>query len=798
MKITLSWLKDHLETTASLEDLCGALTNLGLVVERVEDPTQTLGAFRVVEVIEAAPHPQADRLRVCRVFTGQGELSVVCGAANARTGMKAVLALPGDVIPATNQPLKKGTIRGVESAGMLCSYSELNLVAADFGGMEDGIIDLAPQTPVGALFADLVGLMDPVIDIDVTPNRGDAFGVRGIARDLATAGWGTLKKLECPPQAPRAETKMIEIQNCIFATCVLRHVQNGPSPAWLQQRLKAIGLRPLSMVVDVTNYVTYDLGRPLHAFDLDKIQGAVALRLSEAGESFAALDGKTYTLPAGLLVVADDSGVISLAGVMGGISTACTEQTTNVLLEAAFFPPDLIRRAGQATRLVSDARMRFERGVDPDLVLPGLATALHLITSSCGGTAEETQLLGKGPDPKAPISLSLQAIEKRGGLAVSKEQALDIFEKLGFAPTLSGDTLIATPPSWRFDLVAEEDLVEEVLRVLGYQQIPPVVLPFCPALSPLTPRQQRPFKLRRCLASRGFQEVITWSFLAPEKALLFGGGDAALTLLNPISADLAVMRPTLLPHLLDLALYHANRCLSFNPIFEVGPQYSGLRPEDQHLMLTALIPLETPLSWQKLPPRDVFFAKSHLHAALEGCGLLPEAMQWDTENVPVWYHPGRSGAVKQGRNTLAFFGEIHPHILEVFSLEGRFCAFEIFLDRLALPKPAFPKQPVALSPYQPITRDLAFVVDHSVSCEKLTQVLRKAAGKHLTALQVFDVFEDPAHLGSNKKSLAIRLTLQALEGTMTEDQVGPLLQNMIQEAARVTGALVRGGSNATK
>lgn len=796
MKTTLSWIKDHLETGASLETLCQTLTNLGLVVDRVEDPGPTLGIFRVAEIVEAVPHPQADRLQVCRVSTGEGEIQVVCGAANARVGLKTVLALPGDVIPATGQPLKKGTIRGVESHGMLCSYTELNLVAIDFGGNDTGIIEVAQDVPVGCSFAAHLGLTDPILDIEITPNRGDAFGVRGLARDLAAAGQGVLK------EAPQPFSLMGESQapsgalppggTLLFATCAIHGVRNGPSPVWVQQRLKAIGLKPVSALVDVTNYLTFDLGRPLHVFDLDKIQGSLRLRLSQGGESFAALDGKTYTLPEGLLVITDESGIISLAGIIGGASTACTEHTTHVLLESAFFSPDLIRKGGQETGIISDARIRFERGVDPAMVLSGLEAALHLITSWCGGAVGERQCTGKAPVPHSPLFLSLKAIETRGGLKVPLSQALTIFEKLGFAPVVKEDGIEVTPPSWRFDMAAEEDLIEEILRVVGYEKIPPVFLPFRPVLSALTRPQHRPFKLKRCLASRGFFEVVTWSFLSPEKARRFGGGAEALTLLNPISADLAVMRPTLLPHLLDLARYHAHRSLPFHPVFEVGPQYAGINPEEQQAMLTALIPLEGPLHWQKLPPVDLFSAKSHLHAVLEVCGIAGESLQWDTEHPSAWYHPGRSGRVKQGRSILANFGEIHPGLLRDFSLEGRFCAFEIFLDHLAAPKPSFPRQSLALSPYQSVARDLCFVVDQTISCAKLTQVVRKAAGKHLTSLRVFDVFEDSARLGPDKKSLTLRLILQALDGTLTEEHVAPLIHQVIQEAARLTGAVLRG------
>jgi len=587
MKFTLSWLKDHLEAEAPLDAILEKLTSLGLVVEEVENKAEALAPFKVCEIVEAEKHPNADRLKVCRVNTGDAVIQVVCGASNARKGLKAVLAQPGDVIPSTKQVLKVGKVRDIESFGMMCSAQELHL-----GEGSEGIIEVDPNAPVGESYAKWLGLDDILIDVSITPNRGDCLGVYGIARDLAATGIGKLKPLKVEKikgSFPCPVSLKTDPEACPhFTGRIIRGLKNGPSPLWLQRKLESIGLRPISALVDITNFFAHDQARPLHVFDADKLKGNLNIRLSKAGESFKALDEKTYTLVDDMTVIADDSGVISLAGVMGGESTGCDESTHTVFLESAFFDPIRTAITGRSLGILSDSRYRFERGVDPASTLPGLQAATQMILEICGGEASEVVIAGKAPDLRESILFDPLRIKTLGGLEVSSERAQEILINLGFEAKGEGKHLKVLPPSWRFDIEQEPDLVEEVLRVEGYDKIPSIPYEGRPGQKPLSPLQTRRFIVRERLANRGLNETVTWSFMARRDTESFGGAPESLVLLNPISQDLDTMRPSLLPNLLKAVLLNQNRGAETVGLFEVGPQYSDPTPKGQHMMVSGV------------------------------------------------------------------------------------------------------------------------------------------------------------------------------------------------------------------
>lgn len=805
MKFTLSWLKEHLETEFPLEAITEALTRLGLVVAGVENPCLKWGAFRVAQIVSAAPHPQADRLQVCFVQTAQEGpvLQIVCGAPNARAGLKSILVLPGDVIPETGQALKKGKIRGVESEGMLCAYDELLAEDHKPPHAPDGIIEVEDRFPVGTPLLDVIGISDPVIEIEVTPNRGDALGVRGIARDLAACGLGRLKPLSDLDEALKLQQGhgLITLSpgaqkgSPLFTACRIQGVRNGPSPAWLQGRLKAIGLNPISALVDISNYLAYDLGRPLHVFDADRLQLPLALGLSKPGEALEALDDKTYTLPEGLLVIRDGSGQVhSLAGVMGASLSGCTLETTHVLLESAFFEPCFIAESGKATGIHSDARARFERGADPELVLPGLRRAVALIQSLCGGTVQEAWVAGEASPqkPQPQIRLSRAMLEAISGIQPNPEQITSILEKLGFLtvyhPGADGFWDVHVP-SWRFDVALPQDLVEEVVRVLGYDHIPSTPLPLKAPIPPHSTELALD-KMREALVSQGFYETVTWSFLALPKAQLFGGGDPSLQLNNPISRELAVMRPSLFPHLLDLLGYHNKRSLLCVPVFEVGSSYHGIQPKDQRNCLAGVVPFVAERHWKQASAPDVFDLKGTVLNLLEAWGIKPKNLQCEAGTFS-WFHPGRQGVFKQGPKILASFGEFHPSVLKAQGLVERCGGFELYLDQLPPRKAAGGKAAPVLSVYQPVSQDFAFVADATLPIEKLLKAIEKASGAFLTALQVFDVFEDACVLGVGKKSVALRVTWQSAQGTLTEADITSLRTTLLDQVHQATQATLR-------
>ncbi len=802
MKFTLSWLKDHLETDATLQEITDALTSLGLELEGVDDPSAKLAPFTVCYVREAKQHPNADRLRVCMVETGSGEIvQVVCGAPNARTGMKGVFAPAGSHIPGTGVDLKPGVIRGEESNGMLCSEREMGI-----SDDHDGIIDLPEDAPVGAAFAAYAGMDDPVIEIAITPDRGDCLGVRGVARDLAAKGLGTLKPVDLSPVEGTYDSPLKWARSdttgddCPYvAGRHFRGVKNGPSPAWLQRRLTAIGLRPISALVDVTNYVTHDLGRPLHVFDAAKVKGdTLLMRSAKAGETILALDGKDYTLDAGMPIIADENGPEGIGGVMGGELSGCTEETTEVFLEVALFDAVKVAETGRKLGIDSDARYRFERGLDTEGAQWGPAVAARLILDLCGGETSRVVDAGAIPDNRRTITLRCERLESFGGLAVPAEEAQAILDRLGFETSRDGDLITAVTPTWRNDVEHEQCLIEEVLRVKGFDAIPPVSMEKDGALSQpiLTLAQRRVAFAKKILAQRGMLEAVTWSFMGRDDAVRFGGDAGVLALANPISADLDAMRPSILPNLLAAAERNSGRGYADVALFEVGPAYRGRTPKDQDMIAAGVRSGKAvPRHWNETAREpDVFDAKADVLAVLDACGAPVDKLQTDASDAPAWFHPGRYGALKLGPNILARFGEVHPGIARRYDLRGRVAAFEIFMDAIPQPKAkkgAGKTRPLLqVSPFQPVGRDFAFLVDADVAAEKLVRAALGADKALISGAEVFDVYEGAELDG--RKSVALAVTLQPQDATLTDKEIEAVAAKIVANVEKQTGGSLRG------
>jgi phenylalanyl-tRNA synthetase beta chain len=798
MKTTLAWLKTHLETSASLDEIVRTLVMRGLEVESIENRARDLAAFTVARVIEARPHPNADKLKLCRVDTGKGEVEVVCGAPNARTGLVGVFAPPGAVIPRNGMVLKVSQIRGVQSNGMLCSGYELKL-SED----HEGIIELPENLTPGTSFAAAMGLDDPVIDVKITPNRADCLGVRGLARDLAASGLGTLKPLETAAVPGKfRSTVSVHLEGPDAKACplflgrLIRGVKNGPSPRWLQDRLNSIGLRPISALVDITNFLTFDLDRPLHVFDADKLAGDLFVRGALPGETLAALNGKTYPLEPAMTVIADRSGALSLGGVIGGETTGCTEGTRSVFVEAALFDPVRTAATGRKLGIISDARYRFERGVDPEFVAPGIEIATRLILELCGGEASEVTSAGTVPEWRRRYHLRGNRVETLGGVAISAPDQRQILSDLGCTVANDGDGFSVEPPSWRGDIEGEADLVEEILRIRGYEAIPVVpldrdsVLPK-PALSAT---QRRTALVRRTLAARGFVEAVTYSFMPRAQAVLFGGGSEALTLANPISADLDVMRPSVLPNLLAAAQRNADRGFPNGALVELGPLYKNDTPDGQQAMATGIRTGRTgPKSWDDPAHEvDAFLAKADASAALHAAGVPLDSLQTIAE-APAWYHPGRAGTLRQGTKALAHFGEIHPGVLAAMGIAGPAVGFEVFLDVIPAPRArqGRAKSLLVLSPFQPVERDFAFIVDESVPAETLLRTARGLDKKLVSEVRLFDVYRGKG-VPEGKKSLAMTVVLQPTEATLTDAAIEAFSQKLIAAVEKATGGSLRG------
>ena len=810
MKFTLSWLKEHLETSASLDEIVERLTMLGLEVESVVDPAAKLAAFSVARIVEAVPHPDADKLRLCKVeavVDGKSQiLQVVCGAPNARAGLLGIFAPSGATIPASGMVLKPTKIRGVESNGMMCSERELEL-----SNEHEGIIDLAEDWKVGTPAAEALHRDDPVIDIAITPNRPDCLGVFGVARDLAAAGLGRLNAAPIPPVKGEFNSPInIKLDfdaatktACpVFAGRLVRGVKNGASPEWLQARLKSVGLRPINALVDITNYISLDRARPLHVYDASKLKGDIGARLGRAGESLLALDGKEYEVAPDYCVIADEAGVLGLAGVMGGEASGSTEATTDVFIESAWFDPYRTAKTGRATGIVSDARYRFERGVDPAFVLSGLELATRMIIEICGGTPSHVVLAGEEPVVAKTVHFDPRRIEKLTGLYLAHTEAESILKHLGFGVSEKpGGLLDVSVPSWRPDIDGAADLVEEVVRVHGLAQVQSVPLPRAHAVAKavLDPKLKRDRLARRVLAARGLVEAVTWSFVSEKQAVLFGGGSEALRLANPISSDMSDMRPSLLPGLVAAASRNADRGYGDIGLFEVGQQFADDGIEGQSVVAAGLRRGSARLNgagrhWQgNAGAVDAFDVKADAVALLEALGA-PLANIQISADAPNWYHPGRSGVLRLGPKTvIGAFGELHPRVLKEMDVAGPMVAFEVFLGNLPDPKrkATRAKPPLVLSDLQPLKRDFAFVVDEGVAADTLLRAARGVDRKLIVDVSLFDLFEGGA-MGAGKKSLAIEVTLQPVDKTLTDDEIESLSKKIVAAIEKATGGNLRG------
>ena len=783
MKFTLGWLKEHLETDASAEEIAEKLTNIGLEVEEVTNPAEALAPFRIAKVLAAEKHPQADKLQVLTVDAGTGEaIQVVCGAPNARAGMLGVFGAPGDYIPGSDLTLKVAAIRGVESRGMMCSSRELEL-----GEDHSGIIELPADAPVGAAFTRYAGLDDPVFDLNVTPNRQDAMGVRGIARDLAAAGIGTLKPLAVPQiegifPCPVAVT-IEDREGCpAFFGRAIRGLRNGASPDWMQRRLKAAGQRPISALVDITNYVMLDHGRPAHAYDIAKLSGGLTARAAKPGEKVLALNEKEYALEPFMTVIADDRQVHDIGGIMGGEDSGVSHTTTDVMLEIAYFTPERIARTGQALGLTSDARSRFERGVDPAFLDEGLAIITGLILDICGGEPSAAVHAGEPPVEKRAITFDFGRTKTLGGIDVPEQRQREILESLGFK--LNGDAV--TVPTWRRDVEGPADLVEEIARITGYDRLPSTPLERAPGVAEPTATRSQLLerRVRRTAAARGLDEAVTWSFISDAEAAAFGGGDWRLA--NPISEEMKVMRPSLLPGLIAAARRNLDRGAATVRLFEVGRRYLA---DAEHPTLAFILAGERRArGWQsgKAQPFDAFDAKAEVLALLDAAGAPVDNLQVFADAGATW-HPGRSATLRLGPKTvLAAFGELHPALQKSLDAPSGAVAAEIYLDAVPTPRGnGHARQAFAPPALQPVTRDFAFIVPADVTADTLLRAVRGADKAAITGARLFDRFETPDGL-----SLAFEVTLQPTDKSFTDEQIGEVSKRIVAAAEKL-GARLR-------
>lgn len=803
MKFTLSWLKEHLDTNAPLDEIVETMIAVGLEVGHVDDPAERLKAFSIGEVLEAEKHPEADKLKVCKVATKDGVLQIVCGAPNARKGLKIAYAPVGVYVPGIDVTLTKAKIRGVESFGMMCSAREMML-----GDDHDGIIEAPADAKVGDPVAFWVGASDPVIEFEVTPNRPDTNGVAGVARDLAAAGLGKLvtRKPEpvkgefpCPQKVGLVFPKGAENACPIFAGRYIKDVRNGPSPKWLADRLRAIGLRPISTLVDVTNLLTYDRARPLHVYDADKLRGEIRARLGEKGETFLALDNKTYEVDETMTVIADDNGVLGFGGVIGGEATGCSDDTVNVFIECACFDPLRTAKTGRKTGIHSDARHRFERGVDPDFIVPGLELATRIILDACGGKPSEILIAGEKPKSGKVVAFPPSEVKRLTGIDVDPEKSERILTSLGFKVSRA-DPWLVDVPSWRPDIEGKADLVEEVARIVGFAALPAATLPLRSAVETpkLTQPQIRRGAARRALAARGLLEAVTWSFTDERHAALFCDGSnwlaaQGLLLANPISSDLGAMRPSMLPNLIAALQRNADRGRDDLALFEVAPIYASDRPDGQQTAAAGARLSHPKRHWSKASPvADVFTVKADATVALEAAGAKVEQAQ-TTADAPHWYHPGRSGVLRLGpKLALAHFGEIHPRILNAMDVDGPVFAFEVFLEAIpaAKAKPAKTKPALDAPELMAVKRDFAFVIDDKVTAETLLKAVRGAEKKLIADVGLFDVYQGKG-VAEGKKSLAVEVTLQPREKTLTDDEIEAVGKAIVAAVEKATGGTLR-------
>ena len=797
MKFTLSWLKKHLETDATVDEICEVLTDLGLEVEGVEDRAARLKDFTIGKVAQAEQHPDADRLRICQVETDEGQTQIICGAPNARAGITVVIAKPGVYVPGIDTTIGVGKIRGIESFGMMCSEREMELSEE-----HDGIIEL-PSGEIGERFVDWLAQndpakVDPVIEIAITPNRPDALGVRGIARDLAARGIGKLR----PANEPRVEGQFVSdisvsidddtLDGCpVFCGRLIKGVKNGPSPDWLQDLLRGIGLRPISFLVDVTNYFTYDLNRPLHVFDADKVNGNLRVHRASGGEEIVALDDKTYSLQAGQMVISDDTGPESIAGIMGGLDTGCTEETVNVFVESAYWDPVQIAYAGRALKISSDARYRFERGVDPVFTPDGLDHACAMIMEHAGGSASNLITAGAVPDVSRAYKLSPARVQSLVGMDIDEATQRQSLTALGFR--LEGD--MAHVPSWRPDVMGEADLVEEVARIASLTKLQGKPLPRLAGVPKpvMTPAQRREQAARRTCAALGYNELVTYSFIDQASAQLFGGGDDATRVENPISSDMSHMRPALLPELLKAAARNQARGFMEMALFEVGPAFQGGEPEEQHQLVSGLLVGRTaPKDVHGASrPVDVYDVKADAEAVLAAMGA-PSRVQI-LRDAPDHWHPGRHGKICLGpKKVLGVFGELHPKVLQELDVKGPAMAFTLWPEQIPMPrKTGSTRAALDISDLQSVERDFAFVVDANVEALTLINAALGADKALIDDVRVFDEFIGGA-LGEGKKSLAITVRLQPKDKTLKDEDIEAVASKVVEKVSKATGGVLRG------
>lgn len=799
MKFTLSWLKEYLDTNASLDEISETLTAVGLEVEEIKDPAKDFDGFIVGHVIACDKHPDADRLNVTTVDTGSEKLQVVCGAPNCHKGMKGVFAPVGSCVPGIDFTLTKAKIRGQESFGMLCSEKELCLSEE-----HNGIIELPADAEIGTPAAAALGIDDPVIEIALTPNRGDCAGIYGIARDLAAAGLGTLKTPDTSAVSADFETETsVTITDAAQDTCamfvgrMIKNVKNDPSPKWLQNLLLSIGLRPISTLVDITNYFTIAYARPLHVYDADKLQGNIHVRPAQDGEKLDALDDKSYTLKNGMTAICDDSGVLGLGGIVGGVPSSVDENTKNVYLECAYFDPVSTAMTGRSLQVDSDARYRFERGVDPAFVQNGAELATKMILELCGGSAGSLHIAGAAPIVEKTVAYTPELTKKYSGLDIDEARQKDILEQLGFSIDANWTV---TAPSWRPDIDGKADIAEEILRIFGYDHIPDQALEANDNLSaPLNSLQKSLSKTRRLLATRGLSETVTWSFMSSKTADLFGAqlhqNAKSLTLNNPISSELDMMRPSLLPNLIEGAARNIDRGHPDIGLFEIAHAYTSTA-HDGHVMTIAAVRTGAFATrhWSDGTTRDtdVYDIKADALAALKLCGAPVDKLQITTD-APDWYHPGRSACLRLGPNVLAQFGQIHPAVLDAMKIDTPTFGMEVFPTRIPQPKkktgPA--RDPLNASSLQPAHRDFAFLVDADISADKLIRAIQAADKKLITAVDIFDIYTGKG-VEDGKKSIALYVTLQPHDATLTDDDFEALTQKVVANVEKQTGGVLRG------
>lgn len=785
MKLALSWLKQYLKTEATPAEIAEKLTAIGLEVEEIIDNGKALAPFIVGEIKNKEKHPNADRLNVLTVWTGKENLQIVCGAPNCYVGMKSVLARPGDLIPKFNEKLEKGMIRGIESQGMMCAEDEIGL-----GTDHEGIMDLKTDKPAGTPITEVIPC-EVVLDVNVTPNRGDCFGVKGIARDLAASGIGELISEDVEEiKGTFASPVRVSItdDNCKhFVGRYIRGVKNGPSPAWMQERLLSVGLRPISALVDITNYLNIGACRPLHVFDADKLTGDLVVRSAVTGEKLSALDEKEYTLSEGQVVIADEVGAQSIGGVMGGTPTGVGADTVNVFLEAAWFEPLSIAKTGRELNAESDSRQRYERGVDPASNVVANHEATCLILDICGGEASEIVVAGSEPKWQRTIDFDWNEVKRLTGMDIPQEAMMSILEKLGF--TVSGNQIFV--PSWRFnDIYESADLVEEIVRIYGLDTLPANTMRAEKIqTSMLMPAQKREVAVRHALAARGLCQAMTWSFMDSRLAKYFGSKNIRIA--NPIASDLDEMRPSLVPNLLSAVKRNLDRGIKDVQLFEVGPEFYSLNPGEQRLVACGVRAGSwTPKHWlEETRSVDVFDAKADAMAALASIDAPANLQVF--RNAPDWYHPGRSGSVQLGKNIVAVFGEIHPAVLKVFDIKVPVCAFEVYMDAVPMPKAKGKTiKAIKLSSLMPLTRDFAFIMDKDVDASKVIATILNADKNLITDVSVFDVYEGE-HIEAGKKSLAVQVTIQPTEKTMTDTEIETLSTQIVNLVHRNTGAVLR-------